>query len=62
MPSLNKRCPCCLGVSSMTEWQPSKGLEPRLREFKCKCGYHFFRELTLGEMKRIGAIEKWVKK
>jgi len=33
------RCPDCENSMAITDWKPSPGLEPKLRQFKCpKCG------------------------
>jgi len=42
------RCPSCGDPrAKIQNWLPDEGLEPRLREFKCRCGFVFYSRLAL---------------
>ena len=37
------RCPRCTGKGIKTNYRPPEGIDPNLREFKCRmCGYTWF--------------------
>jgi len=62
MSVVRRRCFNCGEMAVMTNWVPKKGMESRLRKFKCVCRCEFYERLTLREMKRVGVIEEEVEK
>ena len=49
---LSMRCLSCGGRAYLTEkWRPPKGIDPDLREFKCKCGVHSYCRQMISEIR-----------
>lgn len=50
-------CDKCHGRSHITKWEPGVGLDPEIRQFKCKvCDNKWYQRIPLDEQ---GEYEKW---
>lgn len=51
------QCPSCGDDrAKIRNWLPEEGLEPRLREFKCFCGFVFYSRLPSTNKREQTAI------